>query len=148
MRDYLETFMTGAIYVVIVMIAVMIVFTIVVLIASILNTIVTQEVNIQNKQDLLTIIGNFLVVVIAVELMDTLIMYIRKQTLFPELILIVVLSAVAREVLVTDLVHADPLLLTGIGVIIIAIAGAYYLLRRSRMEFLAKGEDDHSPDGD
>lgn len=141
MRDYLEEFMRMAIYAVIVMVAVVIVFTIIVLVVSMFNILITEQVNIENKQDILTIIGNFLVVVIAVEVMETLVLFIRKHEFFSDLILIVALTAVAREVLVTDLVHVDPLVLIGIGVIILAIAGAYYLIRRSGWEGKTKGVD-------
>ena len=89
---------------------------------------------IQDKQDFLTFIGNFLVVVIAVELLDTLVLYVRKHKLFPELILLVVLTAVAREVLIIDITHVDPFLLVGIGAILIAVAGAYYLIKRAALE--------------
>jgi uncharacterized membrane protein (DUF373 family) len=141
MRDYLEKFMRMAIYAVIVMVAVVIVFTIVVLVVSMFNILITEQVDVENKQDLLAIIGNLLVVVIAVEVMETLVLFIRKHAFFSDLLLIVVLTAVAREVLVTDLAHVDPLSLVGIGVIIIAIAGAYYLIRRSGWEGKVNGED-------
>lgn len=148
MHDYLEDFMRVAIYAVIAMVAVVIVFTIIVLVVSMINILITAQVDIENKQDILAIIGNFLVVVIAVEVMETLVLFIRKHAFFPELILIVALTAVAREVLVTDLVHVDPLLLVGIGVIIIAIAGAYYLIRRSGWEGRLKGEDTGSTESE
>lgn len=141
MRDYLEEFMRVAIYAVIVMVAVVIIFTIIVLVVSIFNILITEQVNVENKQDILAIIGNLLVVVIAVEVMETLVLYIRKHAFFSHLLLIVALTAVAREVLVTDLVHVDPLVLVGLGVIIIAIAVAYYLIRRSGWEGKLKGEE-------
>jgi uncharacterized membrane protein (DUF373 family) len=147
MRDYVEEFMRVAIFAVILMVAVVIVFTIIVLVVSMINILITEQVSIENKQDILTVIGNFLVVVIAVEVMETLMLFIRTHAFLPELILIVALTAVAREVLVTDLVHSDPLLLVGIGVIIMAIAGAYYLIKRSGWEGRVKGEDLGSTDG-
>lgn len=80
--------------------------------------------------------------VISVELLDTLVLYIRKHRLFPELILLVVLTTVAQDVMVTDAVKSDTILLTGIGVVLFALARAYYLIRRAAWEALAQGEED------
>lgn len=131
MKNYFEEFRKLAIYSVIIMIAFVVTLTIISLVQSIYDTLFIQHFSLEDKQDILTFIGNFLVAVIGLELMDTLIIYLREHKLFPELILMVVLAAVAREVLVTDLVHADPLLLMGIGTILIAIAGSYYLIRKA-----------------
>ncbi len=134
MRDYLEDFKKVVIYSIIVMIAFTIFLTLIGLVVSFYNVVFVEPYLIQDKQDFLTFIGNFLVVVIAVELLDTLVLYVRKHKLFPELILLVVLTAVAREVLITDITHVDPFLLVGIGAILIAVAGAYYLIKRAARE--------------
>jgi uncharacterized membrane protein (DUF373 family) len=131
-----------AIFSVIAMIAFITALTLIGLAISLFEAFFVQQVEIQSKQDILTFIGDFLVVVIEIELLDTLLLYVRKHTLFPELILMVVLAAVAREVLVTDLTHIEPSLLMAIGAILIAIAGAYYLIRRAAWEARVKGEGD------
>jgi uncharacterized membrane protein (DUF373 family) len=141
MRDYLEDFRKVVIYSVIVMIAFVTILTIFGLILSFYNVLFAQDIDLENRQDFLTIIGNFLVVVIAVELLDTLILYIKKNKLFPELILLVVLTAVGREVLVTDLAHVDPLLLIGVGVVLVAVSGSYYLVKRAAWEAKERGEE-------
>jgi uncharacterized membrane protein (DUF373 family) len=141
MRDYLEDFRKIVIYTVIVMIAFVVALTLVGLIISLYNVLFVDAIHLEDRQDFLTFIGNFLIVVIAVELLDTLVLYIRKHKLFPELILLVVLTAVAREVLVTDVAHVDPLLLVGIGAVLIAVAGAYYLIKRAAWEAEARGEE-------
>lgn len=142
MRDYLEYFRKVVIYSVIVMIAFIVALTLLGLIISIYNVLFVDTIPIEDREDLLTFIGNFLIVVIAVELLDTMVLYIKRHKLFPELILLVVLTAIAREVLVTDIPHADPLLLAAIGVILIAIAASYYLIKRAAWEADAKGEED------
>jgi uncharacterized membrane protein (DUF373 family) len=142
MRDYLEDFRKVVVYTVIVMIAFVIVLTLIGLIISMYNLLFVDKIPIEDRQDFLTFIGNFLIVVISVELLDTLYLYIKKHKLFPELILLVVLTAVAREVLVTDVAHTDPILLIGIGIVLIAIAASYYLVKRAAWEADAKGEED------
>jgi uncharacterized membrane protein (DUF373 family) len=142
MRDYLEDFRKIVIYAIIVMIAFVVALTLLGLVISLYNVVFVDPIRIEDRQDYLTFLGNFLIVVIAVELLDTLVLYIRKHKLFPELILLVVLTAVGREVLVTDVAHVDPLLLVGIGVVLIAVAGAYYLIKRAAWEGKARGEED------
>jgi uncharacterized membrane protein (DUF373 family) len=144
MRDLLECFRKVAIYLVIVMIAFVIALTLIGLIISLYNVLFVDAIRIEDREDFLTFLGNFLIVVIAVELMDTLVLYIRKHKLFPELILLVVLTAVGREVLVTDIAHVDPLLLMGIGVVLIAVAGAYYFIKRAAWEGVTRGEEDET----
>ncbi len=141
MRDYLEDFRKVVIFSVIVMIAFITILTLIGLAISLFNILFVDQIHIEDREDFLTFIGNFLIVVIAVELLDTLVLYIRKHKLFPELILLVVLTAVAREVLVTDIAHTDPLLLVGIGIVLIAVAGAYYLIKRAAWEGEARGEE-------
>jgi uncharacterized membrane protein (DUF373 family) len=142
MRDYLEDFRKIVIYSVVVMIAFVIALSLLGLLVQLYNTLFVNPIPIEDRQDYLTYIGNFLIVVISVELLDTLVLYIKRHKLFPELILLVVLTAVAREVLVTDVSHADPWLLASIGVLIIAIAIAYYLVKRAAWEADSRGEED------
>jgi uncharacterized membrane protein (DUF373 family) len=142
MRDYLEDFRKLVIYSIIVMIAFVIALSVFGLLYSLYDVLFVDPVPIQDRQDYLTYIGNFLIVVIAVELLDTLVLYIRRHKLFPELILLVVLTAVAREVLVTDVAHTDPFLLASVGALIITIAGAYYLVKRAAWEGDTRGEED------
>jgi uncharacterized membrane protein (DUF373 family) len=130
MRDYLDDFRKIAIYSVVVLILFIIILTIIGLIISVFNLLFVEPLHIEDRQELLTFLGDILFVVIAVELLDTLLLYIRKHKLFPELILLVVLTAVAREVLVTDIAHSDPILLFGLSAILIAVAISYFLVAK------------------
>ena len=77
------------------------------------------------------IFGFFLMILIAIELLETIRAYVRDRIVHIEVVLTVALIAIARKVIILDFDKLTGLTLIGIGVIILCTAGAYYLLRRS-----------------
>ena len=77
------------------------------------------------------IFGFFLMILIAIELLETIRAYVRDRVVHIEVVLTVALIAIARKVIILDFDKLTGLTLIGIGVIILSTAGAYYLLRRS-----------------
>jgi len=77
------------------------------------------------------IFGFFLMILIAIELLETIRAYVRDRIVHVEVVLTVALIAIARKVIILDFDKLTGLTLIGIGVIILSTAGAYYLLRRS-----------------
>ncbi len=77
------------------------------------------------------IFGFFLMILIAIELLETIRAYVRDRVVHIEVVLTVALIAIARKVIILDFDQLTGLTLIGIGVIILSTAGAYYLLRRS-----------------
>jgi uncharacterized membrane protein (DUF373 family) len=78
---------------------------------------------------LLDLFAGFLLVLIGVELLDTVKIYLTDKRIHVELILSVGLVAISRKVILLDPKQLDGLSLIGIGVIIIALAASYYLVR-------------------
>lgn len=84
------------------------------------------------KQTVLNLIGNFLLLVVCIELLDTLYAYAVKQKIHVEIVILVALTAVARELIVFDYNTVSSLVLVGIGVTIIALSSSYFLIHRCR----------------
>jgi uncharacterized membrane protein (DUF373 family) len=82
-------------------------------------------------EGLLDIFGMFLLVLIGVELLDTLHAYLAESVVHEEVILAAALIAVARKVIVLDIKELDALKLSGIGLIIVAVAVAYWIVKQS-----------------
>jgi uncharacterized membrane protein (DUF373 family) len=80
--------------------------------------------------ELLDIFGLFLLVLIGIELLDTMKAYLIEKVVHVEIVFAVALIAVARKVIVLDLSKYPSLTLMAIGVIIIALSVGYYLIRR------------------
>jgi uncharacterized membrane protein (DUF373 family) len=82
---------------------------------------------------LLDIFGLFMLVVIGIELLETIMKtYITQGQPHYEVVLSVAIIAIARKVIILDLKEVDSLSLIGIASIIIALTVGYFLMKRSR----------------
>ena len=85
-----------------------------------------------SRMDLLReVFGGFLLLLIGLELMKTVVMYLDEQVLHWDVVIPVALIAVARHTLEIDLTDTTPGAMLGTGAVIVALAVAYFLLRRS-----------------
>ena len=82
--------------------------------------------------ELLDIFGMFLLVLIGVELLETVKMYLTRKSVHVEVVFVVAMIAVARKVIILDVKELSSLTLIGIGVIIFALSAGYYLVRRNK----------------
>ncbi len=94
--------------------------------------IITPPVLLLEVEELLEIFGFFLLVLIGVELLETIKVYLRDSVIHVELILEVALIAIARKVIVLDLEKYDSLDVFAIAALIITLAGAFFLKKRAR----------------
>jgi uncharacterized membrane protein (DUF373 family) len=74
------------------------------------------------------IFGDLLLVLIGLELMHTVKVYLQDHTVHVEVILAVTLVAVARKVIAVNI--RDQAGSVGLALLIIALAGSHWLLRR------------------
>ena len=82
---------------------------------------------------LLDIFGLFMLVVIGIELLETIMKtYITQGQPHYEVVLSVAIIAIARKVIILDLKEVDSLSLIGIASIIIALTVGYFLMKISR----------------
>ncbi len=81
-------------------------------------------------KELLDIFGMFLLVLIGLELLETMRIYIRENTIGARVVFTVALIAVARKVIILDPDKHDGASLLGIAAIILALAVGYFLIRR------------------
>ena len=82
--------------------------------------------------ELLDIFGMFLLVLIGVELLETVKMYLTSKSVHVEVVFIVAMIAIARKVIILDVKELSSLTLIGIGSIIFALSAGYYLVRRNK----------------
>ena len=83
-------------------------------------------------EDLFDVFGLFLMVLIGLELMETVRMYLKEHVIHAEIMLLVAITAVTRKVVILDAKDIDPLVLFAIGFMIVALTAGFYLLRKSR----------------
>lgn len=81
--------------------------------------------------ELFRIFGFFFIILIGFELIETVEMYFKDNIIHAEVVLLVSVIAVSRKVILLDLDKYNPLAIIGLGAIIIAIGGCYYLIKLS-----------------
>jgi len=87
------------------------------------------------SHELIAVLGAFLLVLIGVELLDTIKAYFIDNTIHVEIVLLLAIIAMARKVILLDPASADPFAfgfeLMGIGVIVVGLGAGYYLIKKA-----------------
>jgi uncharacterized membrane protein (DUF373 family) len=97
--------------------------------AMVLN-ILSPPVLLLTGNELLELLGAFLLVLLALEFFESIKVYLRENVIPYELVVVIAITAIARKLIVLDLETTSDWHLIGLGVVVIALAGAYYLLKR------------------
>ena len=95
----------------------------------ILQDILSPPVFLLEDNELLDLFGAFLLVLIGVELLDSVKIYITKKTIHVEVVLLVGIIAIARKVVILETTEMDALTLIGISGIIFALTIGYYFVK-------------------
>jgi len=82
--------------------------------------------------ELLDVFGFFMLILIGVELLETIRAYLNEHEVHVEIVLEVALIAVARKVVIIDVKEYSPETLLAIAAIVLSLAGAYYLQKQAR----------------
>ena len=91
----------------------------------------TDNVLFLEIDELFRIFGFFFIILIGFELVETIEMYFKDNVIHAEVVLLVAVIAVSRKVILLDLEKYDPLAIIGLGTIIIALGGCYWLIKLS-----------------
>ena len=78
--------------------------------------------------------GGALLVLLGLELLETVRTYFAEHRIRLEVIMIVAMIAVSRHIITIDFEHADGLWLVGVASLVVALGAAYYLIKRSTAE--------------
>jgi uncharacterized membrane protein (DUF373 family) len=81
--------------------------------------------------ELVNVLGAFLLVLIGIELMDTMMEYFRENAIHVEIVVLLAIIAIARKVILLDPATTTGIEMIGIGIVILGLAGAYYLIRKA-----------------
>jgi len=84
-----------------------------------------------NIKELLDVFGVFLLVLIGIELLETLEIYIKEKVVHVEIVFTVALIAIARKVIILDVKKLSSATLFSIGFIIFALSVGYYLINKT-----------------
>ncbi|HCT71914.1 MAG TPA: hypothetical protein DF409_13985 [Bacteroidales bacterium] len=80
---------------------------------------------------LMDLFGLFLLVLIGIELLDTIKIYLRDNVVHVEVVVLVAIIALARKVVVLKVEELSGDLILGIAGLIVALGVTYYLIKKS-----------------
>ena len=91
----------------------------------------SSDTLIVDLDNILNVFGVFLLVLIGIELLDTIKVYFKENVIHVEVVILVALIAIARKVIVLDFEEYSGLEIVGISAIIIALSAGYYLIKKT-----------------
>lgn len=88
------------------------------------------------NHELTHVLGGFLLILIGVELLDTIKAYFIENAIHFEIVILLAIVAIARKVILLDPSTApNPeyigMELIGIGIVVVGLAGAYFLIKKA-----------------
>jgi len=106
--------------------------------------IITPPSYLLDIDELLDVFGFFMLILIGVELLETIRAYLNEHEVHVEIVLEVALIAVARKVVIIDVKEYSAETLLAIAAIVVSLAGAYYLQKqiRNRREIIPQKKID------
>lgn len=94
---------------------------------------------------MMDLFGAFLLVLIGIELLDTIKVYLRDNQVHVEVVVLVAIIALARKIVVLKVESLEGLNIIGIGILIISLAIAYYLIKKAGLMKAKLREDSDRP---
>jgi len=94
------------------------------------DTLPYQDI-VMSEKEMLGVLGLFLTVLIALELIETVEVYFKKHSIHVEIVVLVAIIALARKVIILDLSKYGPLVLLALGFLILALGATYFMVRKS-----------------
>ena len=82
-----------------------------------------------NFKEILEVFGFFFMILIGLELIDTIKSYLTEERMHVEIVFLVAMIAIARKVIILDLKTLSALTLLGMAAIILALAAGYFFVK-------------------
>jgi uncharacterized membrane protein (DUF373 family) len=90
---------------------------------------------------MMDLFGAFLLVLIGIELLDTIKIYLRDNQVHVEVVVLVAIIALARKIVILKVESLEGINIIGIGILITSLSIAYYLIKKAGL-MKAKLKDD------
>ena len=99
--------------------------------------LVNPPVFLLSIKEMLEVFGFFLMVLIGLELLESIKTYIQEDRVHVEVVLLVALVAVSRKVIILNYKELNPEMLYGMSALIVALGIGYFLVRRALQQHSA-----------
>jgi uncharacterized membrane protein (DUF373 family) len=106
----------------------------------IIKDIISPPLLLLEIDELLELFGIFMLVLIGIELLETIIKtYLEESSDHARIVISVAIIAIARKVIILDAKDLSGMTLLGIAAIILALTVSYYLVRQSNVDLPGPG---------
>ncbi|MRR19051.1 phosphate-starvation-inducible E-like protein [bacterium] len=121
----------GIIYTLIVLMSGVLILATIELGYYLVKSVVESEFALINLDQLMDLFGVFMLVLIGIELLDTIKVYLKENVVHVEVVVLVAIIAIARKVVVLKIEQMEGMTVIGIAFIVVALAVAYYLIKKA-----------------
>ncbi|MBN1568818.1 MAG: phosphate-starvation-inducible PsiE family protein [Acidobacteria bacterium] len=130
MLDVLDRFEKGVVVFLVALMVLTVALTTIELAVSLIADIAAHPHYLLGIDELLDVFGMFLLVLLGLELLETIKAYLIEHAIHVEIVMVVALIAIARKVIILDVKTTDAMPLFAIALIIVALSLGYYLISR------------------
>lgn len=82
-----------------------------------------------NVKEMMEVFGMILMVVIGLELLETIKAYLDQQVIHVEVVLLVALVAVARKIIILDYKDVTPMMLFAVSALVVSLSIGFFVVR-------------------
>lgn len=132
----------GIIHVLIAMMSIILILATIELGYYLIRNIAFSDYLLVDLDDLMDLFGVFLLILIGIELLDTIKVYLKEKQVHVEVVVLVAIIAMARKIVVLKVEEFSGEIIIGIAVLVLALAIAYYLIKRAGLMICNVGEED------
>ncbi|MGA2105008.1 phosphate-starvation-inducible PsiE family protein [Methanoregula sp.] len=126
----LKKYETAVYFVLITLFAIIVAFSIGELIFILYTSLFVNSPLLLENNELLSLFGYFLLVLIGVELLATVAAYVNEKVIRVEVVILIAIIAIVRNVILLDPTAMEPLNMFGIAAIIFALCSGYFFLKK------------------
>lgn len=130
MQEWLDRFEKAIASVLVVLMGSVVLLATLELLWLIVQDIISPPLLLLEIDELLDLFGFFMLILIGLELMETIRAYLVEHTVHSEVVVEVAIIAIARKVIILDIKEYESLSLLGIAAIIVALAITFFLIKR------------------
>ena len=100
----------------------------------IIKNIIQEPMSQLTANNLMELFSIFLVILIGIELLETVKAFLMKETIQVEIVVLVAIIAVARKVIIWEFSDSSPSEVFGISAILLTLGVTYFLIRKTRFK--------------
>jgi uncharacterized membrane protein (DUF373 family) len=131
MLKFLDRFQKIITYALIILMIIVVTFATIDLAWLIVESSISPPVFLLTVDEMLNLFGMFLLVLVGIELLDTIKAYLIEKVVHEQVIVAAALVAVLRKVIVLEPKTTDSATFAGIGILILAVVAAYWVVTRT-----------------